>query len=355
MPDTPAKGYDFGRLKSWVVWAVLYMHIHIYAVVVSCVIIPWFENSVPGVTNLGILTINTAFSIVCYVLCVVKDAGRVPEDWQPDEESNQLVVQVKKKGGGTRFCQKCEKPKPPRCHHCRVCRRCVLRMDHHCPWVNNCIGHGNYKAFFLFLIYITAGVIHSMGLLSAYSLSSINANAQRRQAARMAGRIASRLRTPGQVESPGFAGMMMVCKPLRPPCVVICAFRPASLQHHPNDSYGRSTVSPGSSMGITTDSPCFSQAFTCAVTFPLTIGLIMLLGWHLYLVICNKTTIEYHEGVTAKIQAAKSGHRYQHPYDVGFCGNLHAVLGANVTCWLLPCPSSADGPGVNYPTGIQAI
>mmetsp|Transcript_7589 Transcript_7589/g.21621 ORF Transcript_7589/g.21621 Transcript_7589/m.21621 type:complete len:306 (+) Transcript_7589:538-1455(+) len=305
MPDTPAKGYDFGRLKSWVVWAVLYMHIHIYAVVVSCVIIPWFENSVPGVTNLGILTINTAFSIVCYVLCVVKDAGRVPEDWQPDEESNQLVVQVKKKGGGTRFCQKCEKPKPPRCHHCRVCRRCVLRMDHHCPWVNNCIGHGNYKAFFLFLIYITAGVIHSMGLLSAYSLSSINANAQRRQAARMAGRIASRLRTPGQVESPGFAGMMM--------------------------------------------------AFTCAVTFPLTIGLIMLLGWHLYLVICNKTTIEYHEGVTAKIQAAKSGHRYQHPYDVGFCGNLHAVLGANVTCWLLPCPSSADGPGVNYPTGIQAI
>ena len=33
------------------------------------------------------------------------------------------------------------------------CGRCVRRMDHHCPWTNNCIGVFNLKYFILFLIY----------------------------------------------------------------------------------------------------------------------------------------------------------------------------------------------------------
>ncbi|XP_012280272.1 palmitoyltransferase ZDHHC15 isoform X4 [Orussus abietinus] len=55
--------------------------------------------------------------------------------------------------GAIRFCEKCQIIKPDRAHHCSVCGTCVLKMDHHCPWVNNCVGFHNYKFFMLFLAY----------------------------------------------------------------------------------------------------------------------------------------------------------------------------------------------------------
>ncbi|KAI9021418.1 DHHC palmitoyltransferase-domain-containing protein [Phycomyces nitens] len=59
--------------------------------------------------------------------------------------------------GGPKWCEICQVWKPDRTHHCRVCDRCVLKMDHHCPWVNGCVGLENYRYFIQFICY-TSGM-----------------------------------------------------------------------------------------------------------------------------------------------------------------------------------------------------
>lgn len=52
------------------------------------------------------------------------------------------------------ICRKCISPKPQRTHHCSVCDRCVLAMDHHCPWLNNCVGYYNARSVLLRALYL---------------------------------------------------------------------------------------------------------------------------------------------------------------------------------------------------------
>ncbi|KAF8215863.1 zf-DHHC-domain-containing protein [Mycena galopus ATCC 62051] len=139
------------------------------------IIWPWYGR----VVSVQLLTLLVPFNLLVgmllwnYFLCVTTDPGRVPENWKPDTHAD--GYEVKKLTGGPRYCRYCERPKPPRTHHCRQCGCCVLRMDHHCPWINNCVGHFNHGHFVRFLFYVDVACSYHAAMVTRRVYSSLGA------------------------------------------------------------------------------------------------------------------------------------------------------------------------------------
>ena len=52
----------------------------------------------------------------------------------------------------SQICAYCCIKQTARTRHCLFCDVCIERFDHHCPWIDNCVGQGNFVMFYVYLV-----------------------------------------------------------------------------------------------------------------------------------------------------------------------------------------------------------
>lgn len=116
----------------------------------------WLEVSLalPLVTVLLFLC-----TLLCLCLTMSSEPGILPRKcvfdlngFLPVQFTVEVLVKDLVLGAQYKYCSTCKIFRPPRASHCSKCDNCVEGFDHHCPFLNNCIGKRNYRYFLMSLI-----------------------------------------------------------------------------------------------------------------------------------------------------------------------------------------------------------
>ena len=103
-----------------------------------------------------------SITIVISLICIFSSPGILPMNINNKQKKNfkntNIIYKFKKKYyvlQGRLFklkvCSTCFITRPLGSTHCKKCNACIEKIDHHCPWVGNCIGINNYRYFYYYL------------------------------------------------------------------------------------------------------------------------------------------------------------------------------------------------------------
>ena len=190
-------------------------------------------------------------------------------------------------------------------------------MDHHCPWVNNCVGFHNQGHFFRFLSWVTIAMFFALMILAlrVADLGSVMQQAQ--------------LQEQLQAE--------------HPPGPLLGGGRHLAASPHLRKTGPKYMY------------PALSPWETCflALDFLFVMPVLLLVGilfyTHASFVGSNTTTIEsYEQEKVTKYVAWGRIKPVKFPYHVGVYNNICAVLGPNPLLWLWP--QRMKGNGLSFKT-----
>ncbi|KAK5650884.1 hypothetical protein RI129_001913 [Pyrocoelia pectoralis] len=147
----------FSRICHWGPLTALSIIKLITGVTIYCGSMWWPATTWGGLFNISFFMCMSGLTLYNFMSSMFHGPGYLPLSWRPLKSDDWEHLQ---------WCGVCQGYKAPRSHHCRKCGRCVLKMDHHCPWINNCVGWGNHAHFTAFLFFAVVGCGHASFILS---------------------------------------------------------------------------------------------------------------------------------------------------------------------------------------------
>ena len=125
--------FHWGQVTSWVVMPLLCAE--------------FFSLTVPNLQDgprqayISVYVTSFVLTVIFCVLCTIAD---------PTDSALKLT-----RNGSTpcsaqlypKLCVRCGIHVESHSKHCSSCQRCTSDFDHHCNWINNCIGRANYRLF----------------------------------------------------------------------------------------------------------------------------------------------------------------------------------------------------------------
>lgn len=125
--------------------------------------------SIPAVHEIAFNSI-ASLAMVSHLRAMLSDPGAVPKNAEPLVGDTQRLKEAMSQNASHRkrakgWCHRCNAYKPPRAHHCNVTGRCIVKLDHYCPWTNNAIGVRNHKFFLLFILYTFLMCVYALAVV----------------------------------------------------------------------------------------------------------------------------------------------------------------------------------------------
>ncbi|OLQ01730.1 Ankyrin-3 [Symbiodinium microadriaticum] len=102
----------------------------------------------------------------------VENLGRARVEHLLSQGSGEYLTLVEK-GDFKKVCIICRAVRTFRSHHCKEQGRCVERMDHHCPWIDNSVGLGNQRSFFLFITVLLSALLYFYYTVFLYAFDTV--------------------------------------------------------------------------------------------------------------------------------------------------------------------------------------